>query len=83
MDKPQAYVDLHSLEEDKRIDLIGHTVTVHGKTVAVVTDSDPGKAERYIAKLTERWPGCKIIDRFDGPTPGTVTFKVGPISEPT
>ncbi len=72
------YVDIASLEEDKRIDLIGHTVIEHQKTVAFITDSDPGKADRYIRKLTERFPGLVVLEQFPGPVPNTIAVKVGP-----
>ena len=77
MKKPY-FADLADFEEDKRIEMIGHTVMAHKKTVAFVTDSDPGKAERYIDKLKKRFPGIVIVDRFDGPVSNTVTVKVGP-----
>lgn len=79
MKRPEAYVDLHSLAEDERIDMIGHTVTVHGKTAAVCVDDLPGKPERYIDKLTRRFPGLRIIDQCKGPTPGVITIRVGPV----
>jgi hypothetical protein len=79
--KPAAYIDLHSIDEDKRIDTIGHAVMVHRSIADVITDAEPGKAERYIAKLKAKFPGIQILERFDGPTPGAVTVKVGPPAE--
>lgn len=75
---PKAFLDLHRLEEDRRIEMIGHTVMEHRQTAAVVTDADPGKRERYIAKLRERFPGIVVLKEFDGPTPGAVTVTLGP-----
>jgi|GEM_PF-3298266 len=78
-DKGTAYVDMGDLDEDSRIDTIGHYVTQYRKTVAFVTDADPGKADRYIAKLKAKFPGIKIVDFINGPVAGTVTVKVGPL----
>jgi hypothetical protein len=75
------YVDIASLDEDKRIDLIGHRAMDHKEVVAFVTDADPGKANRYIRKLQAKFPTIRILDRFPGPVPNTVTVKVGPPAE--
>ena len=75
---PPIYLDLGDFEEDQRIETIGRTVLEQHKTVAFVTDADPGKADRYIRKLTERFPGLRVLGRFDGPVPDTVTIQVGP-----
>lgn len=72
------YLDIADADEDSRIDLIGRSVVESGKTVAFFTDADPGKADRYIKKLTDRFPGLKILGRFNGPIAGVVTVKVGP-----
>lgn len=72
------FVDLHSLEEDKRIEMIGHQVMVHKKDVAFMTDADEGKAARYIAKLKARFPGIVILGQWPGPVANVVTVKVGP-----
>jgi len=77
MTKP-FYMDLGDFEEDKRVDAIGHQAMVHKKVVEFITDSDAGKAERYISKLTDRFPGIRIIARGDGPVKDTVWVKVGP-----
>lgn len=74
------YKDIADHNEDMRIGMIGKAVMA-GKTVAFITDSDPGKADRYIAKLLKRFPGVRIVGRFDGPVENTVTVKVGPNSE--
>lgn len=80
MNKP-VYADIADLEEDRRIDLIGHTVMEHRKTVAFVTDADAGKADRYVTKLQAKFPGIVVIDRFLGPVANTVSVKVGPPAE--
>lgn len=71
------YADLHSLDEDKRIDLIGHTVMEHDKTVAFIVE-DNKKADRYIEKLKLKFPGIVIVGRLKGPVKGTVAVNVGP-----
>lgn len=73
-----VYMDLADLEEDQRIDQIGHIVTAHQKTAAVIVDSDPGKADRYIRKLLERFPGIEVLEKVPGPVSNTITVKVGP-----
>ena len=78
MKKPDGYADLADLPEDERIKIIGHTITVHLKTVAVCVDDQPGKPERYIKKMTERFPGVVVIDQFKGPVPDVVTIRFGP-----
>ena len=72
------YADLGDLDEDSRIGIIGDTVMRLKQTVGFVTDVEPGKADRYIQKLKERFPGIVIISRFAGPTAHAVTVKVGP-----
>jgi len=74
MSKPY-YADLGDWDEDKRIEAIGNAATP-GKIIAFVTDAEPGKADRYIAKLKERFPGIAVVERFDGPIEDTVTVKV-------
>ena len=74
------YRDLYKLSEDERIGKIGEHVVNTGDTVAVVTDADPGKAERYIKKLTTRFPGVIVLGKGPGPVKKTITIKVGPKS---
>ena len=71
------YVDLGDFNEDTRILAIGSQVMKEKKTVAFVTDDEPDKAERYIRKLRLRFPGIRIIDKFKGPVPKTITVRVG------
>jgi hypothetical protein len=86
---PQAFIDLHRLEEDHRIATIGHTVTAHHKTVAVMVeiherddDSDPAgaKGDRYIRKIRERFSEVVVLERFNGPVAGVESIKFGPVS---
>ena len=67
--------DLADLPEDERIIMIGEAAMT-GKTVAFVTDSDPGKAERYITKLMTAFPKLEVISKSPGPVPDTITVKV-------
>lgn len=76
--RPEAFVDLHRLTEDQRIEHIAHTVVEHGKTVGVCVDDVPGKADRYVRKMKERHPTVALLDRFNGPVAGVVTLKFGP-----
>jgi hypothetical protein len=73
-----GYADLGDLDEDSRIEIIGRAVMEQRKTVAVVTDADLGKADRYIAKLKAKFPEIVVVARFKGPVKDTVTIKVGP-----
>ena len=68
------YLDLHAIEEDKRIDLIGHRVVVHKDRVGFFVDDD-AKADRYVAKLKAKFPSISVVERGPGPG-GTVFVKV-------
>lgn len=71
------FADVADLPEDDRIRLIGEYCQKNpGKLVGVVTDAEPGKLDRYVAKLTARFPKVREVDRFDGPTAGSVTARV-------
>ena len=72
------YADLGDMEEDKRIDLIGHMAMDHRKEVGFVTETEPGKMDRYIRKLKERFPGISVGERRPGPIPDTWFVRVGP-----
>ena len=72
------FADIADEDEDQRIRIIGHRAMVHKERVAFVTDSDEGKADRYIAKLKQQFPGIRILERGDGPVENTVYVKVGP-----
>jgi hypothetical protein len=73
-----VFMDVADHDEDRRIEMIGHQAMVHKKTVSFITDDEEGKAERYIRKLKERFPGICVIDRGKGPVDKTVWVKVGP-----
>jgi hypothetical protein len=74
----EAYADLAALPEDQRIRIIGDTVMKTRKTSAVVTDDEPGKAERYAQKLRDWFPGIVVSAALPGPTRGAVTMRVSP-----
>lgn len=80
--KLKGFVDAADLAEDKRITMIGETAMKTGGKIGFVTDSDPGKAERYIKKLLTRYPQLTVIGRCDGPTEGMVTVSVQRLKEP-
>lgn len=70
--------DLYDLPEDNRIRYIGECAKGN-KEVAFMVDkhpSDPGKAERYLAKLQKMFPDLIVINRYDGPVPEVETIKV-------
>jgi len=74
MPKPK-YADLGDHDEDKRIRIIVAQVML-GKTVGVVTDSDPGKADRYVEKVKAALPGVPVnVERSPGPVPNTVLLR--------
>lgn len=73
--RAKFYQDLFRLPEDERIDLIGHYVTAHDETASIMTDADPGKADRYIEKLTTRFPNVEVFERGEGPVKNVVYFK--------
>jgi hypothetical protein len=79
-----VYADIADYDEDKRIEMIGNTVMSGSKSSAdkpVMTAfivEDEAKVDRYITKLQKRFPGIRIIDRFQGPVKGiSVTVRVG------
>ena len=80
----EAFYDLHRIEEDKRIELIGNTAYCekHGKypSIAVVVDLEGAdgfeKADRYILKLLAKFPELEIQLKEKGPTPGAVTIQI-------
>ncbi len=81
----KGYADLYELTEDERIEAIGKTVmagpsssTDKPLVVAVIVDDDGKKAKRYCKKLKAKYPGIRILKKFKGPVPGTVTIQVGP-----
>lgn len=78
MKSKTIFADLADLDEDRRIQIIGETVVREQKVVGVVTDSEPGKAERYIQKVLSRHPGVVLIGRQSGPVADTTLLRFGP-----
>lgn len=74
----EGYADLADMPEDQRIDVIGNMILRTGKTAAVCTDDEPGKPERYIRKILNKFPTLSIGKTVKGPTPGCVFIQVGP-----
>lgn len=80
MRKSIPFIDLADLPEDKRIDMIGHRAVDHRETVGFMVDVENGshaKGDRYIEKLTERFPSITVMWRGDGPVDNVETIKVG------
>lgn len=69
------YADLGDLKEDDRIEQIAQ-VAKTGKVVGFVTDDEPGKADRYIAKLKARVPNLTVLQQGDGPVAFTILVTV-------
>ena len=69
-----AYADLADLPEDDRIAIIGKAAE-NGALVGVFVDDDD-KADRYVAKLTQRFK-VKVVDRKAGLVAGTVLVRIG------
>jgi hypothetical protein len=72
----KPFLDLHRTEEDQRIKIIGQAA-MSGKSVGVLIDDEEDKIARYIKKVTEQFPGVKLVERMKGPAPGVVTLKFG------
>lgn len=74
----KPFYDLYRLEEDQRIDMIGHNVVDHRKTVAFLVDDDGTheKGTRYINKLLKKFPLIEVVDRTPGPVANVETIRV-------
>jgi hypothetical protein len=70
------FYDVSSLEEDRRIDLIGHGVVDHRKTIAFIVEDDGTKGDRYIQKLKEKFPLIEVIDRTPWPIANVETIRI-------
>jgi len=57
----KGYTDLADLPEDERIRLIGECVMNTKQTIGFFVDHEEGKAERYVKKLQEQFPGIKVL----------------------
>jgi len=62
-----TFSDFSKLPEDDRIDIIGKAVMSMGLTTAFVVDDD-AKADRYMQKLKDRFPGIRELVRFKIPS---------------
>lgn len=71
----KQYADIADLPEDRRIEVIGANALKKGK-VAFCTDAEPGKADRYIAKLLAQFPQLEVFGRYPGPIADVVTVIV-------
>jgi hypothetical protein len=73
------FADLYSISEDDRIHVIGETASL-GETVGVVLElDDPEKVERYIRKVTQRYPKVVVLQRLEGvPVAVCITIRFGP-----
>jgi Lhr-like helicase len=75
--RPRLYVDCQTLSEDERIEVIGKAVLRGRNPVAIFVETKE-KAERYLAKLREKFPSLVVVDR-GSPGPGnTVAVRIGP-----
>ncbi len=71
-------IDLHRLQEDERIKLIGASVMdapLKPVVNAFIVESE-AKADRYVKKLLAKFPGIRIVDRGPGVSPGTIMVRV-------
>ena len=84
-EKKVPYIDLHVIEEDKRIEIIGNTAYSKKPggqypSIAFVVDLEGSdgfaKAERYLNKLLSKFPELEVQMKEKGPTPGAVSVKV-------
>jgi hypothetical protein len=77
-DDLKGCVDLFNLSEDQRINVIGNYVMTltPDKEVVIAVDDLPGKRERYIIKLYEKFDGVEVFAQGNGPVKGSVYFKV-------
>lgn len=71
------YADIADRTEDERIQIIGHNAMGHRKVVIFIVE-DTGKANRYIRKLLQMFPGIQVMQKGQGPVPNTIAVKVGP-----
>lgn len=72
----KQYKDIADIPEEDRIGEIGRKTIELKKGVAFITDADPGKKERYIKKLLDRFPQIEVEKTMDGPVKDTVTVFV-------
>lgn len=76
------FIDLASLSEDERIEMIGHRAVDHREIVGFMVDIENGshaKGDRYIEKLKRIFPSIKVMFRGDGPVAEVETIQIGVI----
>lgn len=72
------WADLAGKDEDRRIQIIGETATA-GRIVGVCLEKDlTDKVERYVRKITERYPTVVELSRTEDPVEGVITVRFGP-----
>lgn len=76
------FVDLHSLPEDRRIELMAHRAIKHQERVGFVVELDPdgghSKGDRYVQKLKQRFPALAVLRRSDNvPRRGVELIMIG------
>lgn len=74
------YKDMYGVDENLRIDAIGKAAASGQKVGVLLERDEPEKIERYISKITTRYPTVALIKRVNGPTPLVVTLQFGPKS---
>lgn len=82
-ERVDAALDMHRMSEHERIDTIGNRCLLSiGREVKFAIDDDanePGKADRYIAKLRARFPS--IVEVRRGPFTDGATLVVVKVPE--
>lgn len=71
------YRDLNSLSEGDRINMIGQTVMLTHKEVGFFVE-DVFKAESYIRRLEEKFPGIRVVVKTQWPDSTLYFVRVGP-----
>lgn len=75
----KGYSDLASLPENERIRIIGEFAQA-GNIVGAAIEDDAEKIDRYIGKVTKRFPGVRHVSTDPGIVPGTVLVRFGPLA---
>jgi hypothetical protein len=73
-----TFVDLYDQAEDQRIETIGKLIMSRRSLCGVCVDDEPGKPERYVKKVLERFPAIELVDQSKGPVEGVVTLRFRP-----
>lgn len=83
MSGPKAFLDLHRMTDEQRIEIIGQTVMAGPKSsgdkpimVGVVVDN-AAKAARYIAMMKDKFPAVRVIDQLPMGIGETVAIRFG------